>query len=82
MIEDYCSTRRRSSALLSNLFLKLGIHAKLHLPGVGHNMKDHINPGSLIFYGPSRLDYDGNLVSAYGHTGVVTGEITPDVEYG
>ncbi len=47
-------------------------------------MKDHINPGSLIFYGPSRLDYDGNLVSAYGHTGVVgvPGEAIADVEYG
>ncbi len=82
MIEDYCSTRCRFSALLSNLLLKLGIHAKLNLQGVGHNMKDHINPGSLMFYGPSRLDYDGNLVAAYDHTGVVPGEITPDVEYG
>ncbi len=71
------------NALLSYFLLKkLGIHAKLHLPGVGHNMKDHINPGSLIFYGPSRSDYDGNLVSAYGRTGVVPGEVTPDVEYG
>ncbi len=45
-------------------------------------MKDHINPGSLIFYGPSHLDYDGNFVSAYGRTGVDPGETTPDVEYG
>jgi choline dehydrogenase len=61
---------------------EVGIPALVDLPGVGHHMMDHINPGSLIFYGPSRTDYDGNLVGAYGRTGVVPHEATPDVEFG
>ncbi|CAM9482615.1 unnamed protein product [Chrysoparadoxa australica] len=61
---------------------EVGVTAVHHLPGVGHNMQDHVNPGSLIFFGPPREDYDGNLVAAYGRTGVVPDELTPDVEFG
>lgn len=28
-------------------------------------MKDHINPGQLLFQGPPRADYDANIVAAY-----------------
>ncbi|CAM9837822.1 unnamed protein product, partial [Phaeothamnion confervicola] len=60
----------------------LGLETVLEQPGVGKNMVDHINPGSLIYFGPPRMDYDGNLVAAYGRTGVAPEETTPDVEYG
>ena len=60
---------------------EVGIECILDLPGVGKNLIDHINPGSLLFTGPPRKDYDANIVAAYTRTGVVD-ELTPDVELG
>jgi len=60
---------------------EVGIECILDLPGVGKNLVDHINPGSLLFTGPPRKDYDANIVAAYTRTGVVD-ELTPDVELG
>ncbi|GAB5033515.1 choline dehydrogenase [Nannochloropsis oceanica] len=60
---------------------EVGIDCILDLPGVGKNLVDHINPGSLLFTGPPRKDYDANIVAAYTRTGVV-GDLTPDVELG
>jgi choline dehydrogenase len=60
---------------------QLGINCILDSRGVGKNLVDHINPGSLLFTGPPRKDYDANIVAAYTRTGVVT-DLTPDVELG
>ncbi len=60
---------------------QVGVTCILNSPGVGKNLVDHINPGSLLFTGPPRKDYDANIVAAYTRTGVVR-DLTPDVELG
>ena len=60
---------------------EVGIDCIHDLPGVGKNLVDHINPGSLLFTGPPRKDYDANIVAAYTRTGVMD-DLTPDVELG
>lgn len=60
---------------------EIGIECVLSLPGVGKRLVDHINPGSLMFTGPPRKDYDANIVATYTRTGIVP-DLTPDVELG